>query len=138
MFENTVITVAGAKTENKAVLIALGFECFRRAPASHHPIVMGFLRVIRSEVVFGYVCENAQGFRLAAFDELHARVIFPGPERILARLWRILVLLSNERARISDDASKQIGPEQPIVSAAAPPELQPITALPQVLSVMAR
>jgi hypothetical protein len=26
--------------------------------------------------------EDAQGFRLAAFDELHARVIFPSPERI--------------------------------------------------------
>src|ERR1035441_5895074 len=100
-----------AKTENEAVVIPLGLECFRRAPASHHPIVMGFLWVIRPEVFFGYMREDAQGFRLAAFDELHARVIFPGPERIFGRLWRILVLLSNERAGISDQASKQIGPK---------------------------
>ena len=71
-----------AKTENEAVVIPLGLECFRRAPDSHHPIVMGFLWVIRPEVVFGYMREDAQGFRLAAFDELHARVIFPSPERI--------------------------------------------------------
>jgi hypothetical protein len=83
----------------------------RRALAGHHPIVMGFLWVIRAEVVFGYVCEDAQGFRLAGFEELHARVIFPGPERILARLQRILVLSGNERAGISDYSSKEIGPE---------------------------
>src|SRR5881296_2627376 len=64
LLENAAVAVAGGEGKYEAVVVTPGFECSRGAFAGHHPIVMGFLRIVRAKIVFGNMREDAQRFLL--------------------------------------------------------------------------
>src|SRR5215471_12265080 len=103
--------MVGRTAKNEPVVITFGLECFCRAPAGHHPIVMSFFRVIRPKIVFGDVRENSQWLLLTVLEQLHSGVVFPRAKGILLRLWTIFVLLSNEGAGIGDQTAEQVQPK---------------------------
>src|SRR6267143_2922931 len=72
LLKNAPVAVTRRKGENESVVVTLCLERSRSALAGHYPVVMGFLQIFRSNIVFGHVREDAQRFLLAVFDQLHA------------------------------------------------------------------
>src|SRR5438876_8210065 len=62
-------------------------------------------------IVLGHVSENSQRLFLTCFNELHAGVVFPRAQRIFGFLGRVVILLIDECAGISDQATEQIRPK---------------------------
>src|SRR5439155_10414291 len=106
LLENAAVAVARGQAKYEAVVVTLGFESSRGAFAGHHPVVMGLLRIVRAKIVFGNMREDAQRFLLAAFNELHAGVVFPRAKRIFGFLRRVVILLIDECARIGDQTTE--------------------------------
>src|SRR5258706_9164885 len=52
LLEDATVTVARSKREDEAVMVTLGPKRSRGAVAGHDPVVMGFLRIARAQIVF--------------------------------------------------------------------------------------
>src|SRR5207253_7992140 len=77
LLENAAVAVARAKAKYEALIVTFRLERRCGPFTRHHPVVMGFLRIFRAQIVFGHVREDAQWLLLTAFNELHAGMIFP-------------------------------------------------------------
>src|SRR3954462_15064453 len=98
LLKDAAITVTRGEAEDEAVGVTLRREGSLGAFAGHHPVVVRFFGIIRSIIIFGNVRENTKRLLLAVLDQLHARMIFPGAERIFGFLGSVVILLINEGA----------------------------------------
>src|SRR5262245_1700838 len=92
LFEDAPVAVVGGAAEDKAMVISLGFERRRGALAGHHPVMMRLLRVLGANIILGHMGKDPQRLLLAGFDQLHARVVLPRPQRIAGFLRGIVIL----------------------------------------------
>src|SRR5258706_301431 len=97
-----MVAVAGAEAENETVTITFRLQRCGGAFASHDPVVMGFLGIFWAEIVFGDVSKDAQRLLRTILNQFHARMIFPGAERIFGFLRGIVILLIHKGAGIRD------------------------------------
>src|ERR1051325_7304048 len=58
LLEHATIAVAGAEAEDEPVVVTFGRQRRRGAFAGHDPIVMGFLGIFWTQIVFRDVCEK--------------------------------------------------------------------------------
>src|SRR6266568_1778528 len=111
LLENATVAVTCAEAEDETVVVPFGFQRRRRALAGYDPVVMSFLGVIGTQIVFRDVSEDAQRFPGTVLNQFHAGMIFPGAQRIFGFLRSIVVLLIHKRSGISDQTPEPIGPE---------------------------
>src|SRR5207244_342081 len=78
LLENTTVAVTCAEAEDEAVVVTFGFQRRRRALAGHDPVVMSFLGIFRTQIVFRHVSEDAQWLPRTVLNQFHSRMVFPG------------------------------------------------------------
>src|SRR5690606_29520012 len=111
VFKYAAIAVAGVLAEHITVMVILSGQSIGSTYVRHHPVVIGFLRIICAKIILRNMRDDSQWFPLAVLDQLHARMIFPCAERIIGLLRSIVVLLINKSAGIGDETAEQIRTE---------------------------
>src|SRR5882724_1257115 len=69
LLEHLPIAVLRRSAEDVTVVVALGFQGRGSPFVGHHPIVIGFLWIVRPNIVLRDVREDPQRLLLAGFDQ---------------------------------------------------------------------
>src|SRR5262245_17701829 len=111
LLEHFSITMICGAAEHVTEVITLGFQRSGRSLIGHDPVVICLLRIFGAKVILRYMQEDAQWLLVTVFNKFHTGMVFPCTERVTGFFRRVIVLLIDERTRVSDEATKQIGTE---------------------------